>query len=237
VSTFLCASPPGARLKQSLIAVGVFALFLAVFIPTYNKMVEGRAYGRTIGQVLTDRKYAEQYLNKNAQLGTTKEVARGDALRVPIQETLRNPVRAALGIGIGNASESALGQQFSGRFNALYEPFLITAFARMMLELGFIGVGLLAMVYWLVFQDCWVVSRQGQGYHAALAGGWAGVTVLMALSLFYSSIESSLPLSFLFWYFSGLVASERARLTVVRESSVRASRAAPAALTTAVRDV
>ena len=37
---------------------------------------------------------------------------------------------------------------------------------------------------------------------------------MMALMLFYTAIHVSVALSFLFWYFSGLVAAERMRLVV-----------------------
>ena len=38
--TFLCASRPGARIKQLGLVLGLTAVFLALFVPTYNKLNE-----------------------------------------------------------------------------------------------------------------------------------------------------------------------------------------------------
>ena len=219
VTTFLFASRPGERAKQILVALGLFAVTVAVFVPIYNKLIEDRPYSTPIGAFFTDRDRAKGYLLSDQQgLGPNAEVRRGDALIVAVRQTTGDPVRAAFGVGIGNASESALGRDFSGRFNRLYEPFLIIGFTRVLLELGFLGFGLLLTVYWLIFQDARVVASRGEGNKAAFAAAWAGITIVMAIGLFYSKVEASSALSFLFWYFSGLVAAERMRLTVPDES-------------------
>jgi hypothetical protein len=210
--TFLCASRPGARIKQLGVALGLSAVFLALFVPTYNKLNEKREYGVSIGEFFLNSGNAEQYLLSNADVGTTVLVNRGDAMIVAVRETLKDPVRAAFGLGMGNASLSALGKNFAGRFSELYKNFLVIGFARFILELGFLGFGLLLAVYWLIFQDARVVSRKGSGNKAALAAAWAGITVVMLLALFYTRVETSAPVSILFWYFSGLIAAERARL-------------------------
>ncbi len=217
--TLLCASRPGARLKQVGLVLGLSAVFLALFVPTYNALNEKRKDSVGIGEFFLDNDKAKDYLLTNADVGGVGWVGRGDAIIVPMRETLKDPVRAAFGLGMGNASQSALGKEFSGRFNQLYERFLITGFARIMLELGFLGLSLLMCVYWFILQDSRVLARKGRGNKAALAAAWAGVTVVMTLALFYSKVEGSSALSCLFWYFSGLIAAERMRLAFPHESS------------------
>jgi hypothetical protein len=194
---------------------------VAVFVPTYDKLNESRDYEQTIWGFFSDRNQTERYLLANQDVGGEGFIGRGDAIIVPARETLSNPVRAAFGVGIGNASLSALGPSFSGRFNYLYEPFLLHGFARMILEVGFLGFGLLMAVYWLIFQDARVVARKLSETKSTLAAAWTGITVIMALTLFYNKIEGSSAMTFLFWYFSGLVAAERVRLTLTRESTGR----------------
>jgi len=217
--TFLCASRPGARLKALGLALGLFAVFVALFVPTYNKLNEKREYGVGISEFFFDSDKARDYLLTNADVGAVGWVGRGDAILVPARDTLADPVRAAFGLGMGNASRSALGQRFSGRFNPLYERFLITGFARIVLELGFLGFGLLMSVYWLIFNDSRAVARIGDGNKASLAAAWAGIVLVMILALFYCKVEGSSALSCLFWYFSGLIAAERMRLALLHGSS------------------
>ena len=63
------------------------------------------------------------------------------------------------------------------------------------------------------------------GNKAALAAAWAGITVVMLLALFYTRVETSAPVSILFWYFSGLIAAERARLASPQTARERVSAA------------
>jgi hypothetical protein len=220
--TFLAAARPGERLKQMVFATGALAVFLAAFIPTYNWLMEGREYGFTVTEFFTER--IDEYLDTDSEIGAVKTAGRVDSARVTVRETLQDPVRAVFGLGIGNTLESALGPQFSGKYYERYRNFTSTGFASMILQLGFLGFGLLMCVYWLIFRDAWFVARHGSGRAAALAAAWAGVTPFMALTLFYTNVEVSVALSFLFWYCSGLVAAERVRLTATSLSEGRAKR-------------
>src|SRR5690606_11277154 len=134
------------------------------------------------------------------------------ALVVTTRDTLSDPVRAFLGIGMGNASESALGDQFSGRYWRIYAPFMITGYTRIVLELGFLGLGLLALFYALVLKDARIVAERARGATGALAAAWPAVTVIAFLTLFYTTIEVFASLSYLFFFYAGYVAAERMRL-------------------------
>jgi hypothetical protein len=120
-------------------------------------------------------------------------------------------VTLGFGLGIGNVSDSALGKGFVGAYSEVFQPFLVTSYARLMLELGAIGFVCLIMIYWLIFADARAVARQRDDLIGTLAAGWTGVTAIMLVALFYKDVVVHTPSSFLFWYFSGLIAAQRVR--------------------------
>src|SRR5690606_21352437 len=107
-----------------------------------------------LSEYFTNPDYTRSYLFTDRDVGTTAPKAgRGDALVVATRDTLSDPVRAFLGLGIGNASESALGEQFSGHYWRMYSPFTITGYTRIVLELGLLGFAALTLFYMLVLKD------------------------------------------------------------------------------------
>jgi len=214
--TFQAAAKRGERLKRLVLASAVTGVFFAVFIPTYDYMQQEKPGSdeNTIGKFLSGDN-ADRYLDSESGIGTTRHVGRVDSVRVATEETLTDPVRAVFGVGIGNTMESALGSQFSGKYYERYHMFTLeTTFSTLVLELGFLGVGALLCVYWLIFRDALFVAEHGNPSMRPLGAAWAAITPLMALMLFYGAIHPSVGLSFLFWYFSGLVAADRARLAM-----------------------
>ena len=229
ILTFMTAAERGKRTKQLLVAAGLVAVFVAAYVPVYNLLVEGRDYQVTIGEFLSDPE-KRRYLATGDEIGTTRTAGRVDAIVVPLKELSKDPVSLVFGLGIGNASNSSLGDKFTGRYFGLYEPFLVSAFARIVLELGLLGFGLLMILFWNIFADCRAVAARDAGLIGSLAAGFAGVAAIMAIALFYKDIVSHVSLSFLFWYLTGLIAASRMRLSRLQlpEAGTQAARQAPA---------
>jgi len=225
LTTYLVAAPRGRRVKQMLVGIWLLVIFGSIFVPAYDYFQSQQKIPRSIGEFVTQEDRLQNYLWKDQELGTREAVGRGDAIAVPLQYLSRDPATLFFGLGLGNASRSAFGEGFSGRYADLFEPFLSTAFTRVVLELGLLGVVFLMVVYWLIFTDACYVATRGEGVIGTLAAGWAGVTVIMAASVYYKDITAHASLSFLFWYLSGLVAAERMRMSV--RARVRAEHAAP----------
>jgi hypothetical protein len=213
LTVLLVGTQPRLRLKYALVTTLLLAGFLATFVPIYDHLTSVRAYPTGIAEYLTDLDKLERYMRKGTDVGAT-EAGRIDSVLVSTKFVARDPVSLALGLGIGNVSDSALGRGFVGRYFNLMEPFLGTSYARIVLELGVIGSVLLAGIYWLIFADARIVARQHEGLLGAVAAGWAGVTVIMFAALFYKDIVNHTSLSFLFWYLSGLLAAERVRVAI-----------------------
>ncbi len=212
-TVFLLGAKPGTRFKNVFLAGALLAMFAAVFVPIYDALIVKRPYPVKIGDFFTDPSHLENYLSKrDAEVGTTEQVGRVDSIVVPLRLLSRDPAQLVFGVGLGNASHSSLGHQFTGKYNYLWEPFLLTTVSVVESELGLLGLFLLVAVYWLIYSDCRALARSDSPLMGALALGWAGATAVMALSLPYKNLIPSAAMSFLFWYFSGLIAAARMRL-------------------------
>lgn len=211
---YLVASDPAVRAKRLVVGLAFITLFGAIFVPIYNWTLEGREYATTLQDFFSDEKQMDSYLSDKKELGSEGLARRGDAIRVPMQELLKDPIALIFGYGLSNVSNSNLGSGFAGKYARLWEIFMVTSFTKFILELGLIGFGLLLLVYYLIFQDCLALARKGAGLFSSLAAGWAGVTVLIVMCTFYTQIHVFSSITFLFWYFSGLIAAQRMRLEV-----------------------
>ena len=219
--TFMAASAKGARLKNFVIATSILATFGVIFVAIYDSYAI-RNGNPTILQFYTDREVLEKYSAKDAEIGTSsvRKVGRVDALLIPLREIARDPTYLAFGLGIGNASASPLGKRFSGAYSKKFEPFLMTAASIFILELGALGLALVLLTYFLIYQDARVVADAEDDLKGVLALGWMGVTAVIVLATFYKNILFSETISYLFWYFSGVVAAHRVRLA--RRSGISA---------------
>lgn len=208
--TFVVGSARGKRLRNGLMASLLLAVFGAIFVPVYDYFMKPR-WGYGIVEFFTMEGRVEGYLSKNSALGSRK-AGRVDALLVPVAELARDPSTFAFGLGIGNVSDSALGDQFSGHYYRRFEPFLLSSATTYLLETGFLGVMITIALCLLVFRDSRHVAREDEGLYGALAVGWAGVAVTILLAFFYADTMTRSSLIIPFWYVSGLIAAQRMRL-------------------------
>jgi hypothetical protein len=80
------------------------------------------------------------------------------------------------------------------------------------LEIGIFGTALVFVLYWLVLRDSLAVARMDNSLTGWIAVGWAGVAVLVVVATPYKGMHTYGSVSYLFWYFSGLIAARRMRL-------------------------
>lgn len=209
-TAFIVGSPRGAKIRNGIVATGALAVFGAIFVPVYDYFMKPR-WGYGLIDFLTMEGRVERYLMRGAEVGE-QEAGKLDGIVVPLTELSREPAWLVFGLGVGNASDSALGEQFTGEYFRRFEPFLQSTASVVMLELGVLGLALVLMLYFMIFRDARVVARRDPGLTGAFAVGWSGAVAVMALATFYTEMMASSALSFLFWYFSGVVMARRMRL-------------------------
>lgn len=223
LATIVAGAPPGQRVKIFSLGMLLLITFGAILVPVYDAMEVNNpwAHERHLMDFYTNPEQVEKYLNTKGAvgIGARKAVHRADAIRIPLEYLARDPVHLAFGLGFGNVSHSNLGQNFVGNYFDLFQYFAITSFAIFLLEIGTFGVTLVFVIYALLFFDAIAVARSAPGIRGSIAVGWIGVVAMMSAATFYTPLHIYPTLSYLFWYFGGLVASERAQLTLARESS------------------
>ena len=230
MTTIIAAAPRGKRLPILLGGMTLLVVFAAILVPVYDFMNEHSHYkqGRNIEDFFTDQKLISAYMatqKKGAALGMTRDVRRGDAIKVPIRYLSRDPVLLAFGLGMGNASHSNLGEGFTGDYNGLFDKFLITAFTTFLLEIGLFGTSLIFALYWFIFQDTIAVAKADpDGVTGSLAAGWIGVAAIMPIATFYTPIQTYASVAYLFWYFSGVIVARRTRLKLATSQSTENGR-------------
>jgi hypothetical protein len=212
---FVAAARPGRRLGYVLAGTVTLTLFVAVFVPIYDYLNKERAYAVPLAEYLNDPERLERYLAPRKKLDATGGAGKIDSIVKPLQDLSSDPLRFVFGYGIGNVSDSALGHGFVGRYYRAFAPYATeTSLGLLILELGVAGVTLIGALMWLIYRDAWAVARREDDFISAFAAGWVGVSAVIALSLAYTAIVGLASLSFLFWYFAGLVAADRMRHVV-----------------------
>jgi hypothetical protein len=221
ITTLLVGSEPGKRMRIVVGATTLMVLFLAIYIPIYDYFsTRDNPYPVTIASFFGNEQNVEHYVNQNAELGTRKEAGRLDAITVPLHGLASDPVKLVFGVGIGNASHSSLGGNFNGAYYALFGRYAgISSASTFILEIGLLGLALVFWLYWLIFRDSLFVAANSPGTLGGIALGWTGITIVMAISTFYKATHVFDSLSYLFWYFSGLIAAGRMRITLSRPAA------------------
>lgn len=203
---------PGQRFRVAVWAAALLVSFGVIFVPVYDYLNKDRPYAVSITEFFTDTENIERYVEKDsAGVGTTEEAGRLDAILVPYEYISRDPIRMLFGLGIGNASHSQLASGFIGEYYQLFKLVALSSASKFLLEIGLLGTGTVFLLYWLVFRDSLALSRSDSELRGALAIGWSAIVVIFALGTFYKNIHTFESLSYLFWYFAGIIASTRMR--------------------------
>ena len=212
IVTFLAAADPRRRIRALLAASGLVILVGAVFIPVYDFF--GKESNPGIVEFMTNPERSEEYLRRDVEIGSQTETPAGrlDSVVVPLRELSTDPSLLIFGYGIGNVSESALGIHYTGEQFHRFRLFMTIAFARITLELGLLGMLLVFMLMLSIYSDSLRVARLDQGVLSAVAAGMAGATVVVLVSIVYKDLTGQISMSFLFWYFAGLIAAQRMRI-------------------------
>jgi len=215
--TTIVGAEPGKRLRNAGVALAALMVFGSLFVPIYDHFEQGNPYKIEIVDFFTNEQALSQYVVSNSKgegagIGGTKHAHRGEAIRVAIRYLAKDPVTLAFGLGLGNVSPSNTGKNFEGTYYALFQNILVISFTYFLLEFGVLGVALIGVLSWMVFSDSVAVAREDDTLTGALAAGWMGVTAVFALAMVYNQFHFYTSVTFLYWYFSGVVCARRMSL-------------------------
>jgi hypothetical protein len=122
----------------------------------------------------------------------------------------------AFGFGAGNVSESFL-PAFAGNYSNYYLRLGVgqTQVTQYLWEIGVVGLLAYLFLFYLVSRDSLVLARSND-FAAALGQIWCVGMIIMSFGLLYKSLLGMNDFGYLFFYFSGLVAS---RAAAVRQAA------------------
>jgi hypothetical protein len=233
LGTFLVASAAGKRVRVLIMGLAFMTVAGLIFVPLYNYFNElnvAKDEQFTVADIL-QKDFLSKYLSNGASVGngSVGHVGRVEAVAVPLHEFARDPIKLTFGVGMGNASDSTLGPRYKGHYLDTLGPFVIGfSSGSFLIEAGLLGFALILMIHWMIFRDALVVSRQDKGLVGMIAFGWVGTTIVIFAGIFYDGIHGNTAMSYLYWFFSGVIVARRASLLKSRrynttQAALRAS--------------
>lgn len=216
----------GARQRNILTFILATTIFLSVFIPMYNVIMESipktarSSYGiRDSFTKMFEEKYLTKYLYRGASVRDTN-IRRGDTIVLSYSalenESLTNLL---IGIGIGKSFISYLDTPKNDN-NSVLQALVYRAsgytLTFLLWEVGFSGLMVYGMFFIFLLKDARLVSKSIDLF-GGFALGWCSVLVIMFLSSAYFNTLQYNAIDLLFWYFSGLVAAKAHQIRRMRE--------------------
>jgi cation transporter-like permease len=210
----------------------ILACFVAVFVPVYDKY-RSKSWGEMGLMEFVREGRLTTYMYRDVEIGSEKRkdgTPNIDAMLLPFKAFGTDIPRCAFGFGMGNVSDSSLGQGFAGEHVIRYGKYVGPNISVLLWETGIFGVILVLWLHYRIFKEA-LVARRADGLPGALALGWCGVVLLMSVSLAYKQTMNSNALSYLFWFYSGAVSAMAMRVrradTPIGSSRVRLFAAPP----------
>jgi hypothetical protein len=78
---------------------------------------------------------------------------------------------------------------------------------------------LIGVLFWMMFSDTLTVARQDRSLVGVVAIGWTGVVVIFALDIVYTIFHEFVSVTYLYWYFAGLICARCVALAKDRVKS------------------
>jgi len=175
---------------------------LMTFLQVYDHFRASRSKPNLLEWATPDN--VTQYLSGRG----TQSIGRFKSIDLAIKY-LNEEDNLLMGVGIGNASPS-VSEKLTGSYHKKYwqaEPTKVYL-TRVLWEMGIIGVLLYIYFFSIVFFDA-VYLRKHSDTVGAISLGWISVVIIIAGSFVYLKTFDANIFGYLFWYFSGYIASRR----------------------------
>jgi hypothetical protein len=200
--------PKGKRALRKLVPVAVVGLLTGVvFFAVYDSLIRHREDAQPLGQFFSSDS-VERYLYTGGRQPGMNYIGRFDSLQIAAEHISRDPLTFAIGLGAGNVNTSFL-PAFDGKYASYYERYGVdmTQVTMLLWEIGVLGTLAYLALYWFVYRDARLLAR-GDDAIALLGQIWVAVIAIMTFALIYKAIFAMNEIGYLFWFYSGVVASE-----------------------------
>jgi hypothetical protein len=190
-----------------LMAIGGIAF--AGFVGTYNYFIQYRQYHSSFEESWSLDKL-RYYFYTGAADRDAEYVGRFDSIEFALEHTTQDPLTFAFGLGAGNVSESFL-PAFDGKYANYYLRLGVgqTQVTQFLWEIGVVGLLAYLFLFAVVWRDSLTLAKSDDPA-AYLGQLWVVAMIIMTFALLYKSLFSMNDWGYLFFYFSGVVASRAA---------------------------
>lgn len=203
---FLKTAPTVRSRKIPFASVLISCILFSLFVISYNFLYSFR-FGSIVSFYTTDTltSYVYRSLDDRA-IQRGNYVPRIDALIFAYRSISQNWPTLLFGAGAGNiiptfkTNQSAL-KTFADRSGANK-----TTLTNLLWELGLLASLIYLFIISLLFRDSYKLGRHNT-VTSTFSLGWSIVVILFILAVPYTNTFSLHALSFIFWYFSGLIVS------------------------------
>jgi hypothetical protein len=216
--------PGKAHLLRKLVPLfAVGAVGVTAFVLVYNYLIQYREYAGPISEYFTTDTL-RYYLYTGAANQDEAYIGRFDSIEIALDHTSQDSLKLAFGYGAGNVSESFL-PEFAGKYWSYFLRFGVgeTQVTTFIWEIGLVGLVAYLYLFALVGRDALTLARSNDPA-APIGQIWSVAMIIMTFALIYKAVFSMNDFGYLFWYFSGVVAS---RAVVVRQAAHKRAPQAP----------
>ena len=197
-----------------LMIAGIFFLTFVVASSVIYGVLYGERFGQTPVAFLLSPELVLEYLSPASQGGNW--LGRFDKISIGWEQISQSFTTMFLGMGIGNTVDTSM-ELFSGNYTDVGKRLLIgTGFNYFLWETGVIGVFLVMLIPVMIFWESRFLASRDDVY-GYLANGWAAVSAIAFLGMFYIRMPEAQAVSFSFWFISGVIVGQASR---VREAQM-----------------
>lgn len=193
------------------------AICLAILIPVHTYFTDS-VRAPTIFELSENAgKLREYFYRGEDAIKKGGHVRRFDAIAFACKDLAKDYYRLAFGYGMGNVSLSYFSDATGGIYAKVadYKPNSMTL-TKLLWEFGISGVILYILFLVFVYQDARLLCGT-EDIFGVFASGWCAVVIIMAVTIPYLNTIQNDVLSFLFWYFSGIMAGKALRYRALLE--------------------
>ncbi|MCD6578374.1 hypothetical protein J7L48_02765, partial [bacterium] len=190
----------------TLVLIGI--ILLGVFIPIYDHFMKPH-WGFGIIDFFKTGK-AIEYLYSGTESADENTWKRGDQVTAAYRSVSKDIGTFLFGYGPGNVVSSYFKNFQNKNIDSNVQSGAL-ALTNFLWETGFLGLIVYILFILLILKDSHFLSKN-DSLMGAFSLGWCGVTLMIFIQFFHSNILIMNIINYLFWYFSGVVASQAYRM-------------------------
>lgn len=210
---FLSQNQLSSRIKTVFTAVLIGIIFISAFAYIHDHFMKSRfEYG--VLDFYQNKDEMKKYLYSGAEGSNRKHIYRGDAIILAFRTLSNEWGTFVFGLGIGNMTRSYFNSSPGVHSNKMRYAIEMLGITNLFWELGLLGVIVYVSFFIFLLKDTFLLKKCDDLF-GSFALGWSAVITIISISMFYKNILHFNVINYLFWYFSGIVATNAVKVSAL----------------------